>query len=327
LIMFIFTVTTIGAGCIIVDDYEYGDVDRADMSLSFSPDYVYPVYNQSAREWRWYFDWNLFERAGTGVTIDSIWIDFYTLQGVLTERSDYSNYIYSWFGTDWLPPYGTLNCSDTYWYNGDGSDEGWKARFTISGTDEWGHVVSCSAEVTCVPAGGSAVMGCSFSPNPVYPVYDYDDYEYRWYVDWSVFETAGTDVTLTDLWIDIYDLYGYHLESTDYSGWIVDWFGTNWLPGYGNLYSSGYYWRNTDGSGAGWQMRFTYYGVDARGNDVSCSGWVTMEDAYQYRSGSTEELVDQAAQPINPRHESQKETTTPSPSDRSFSHHKADHQN
>ncbi|MFC1849684.1 hypothetical protein ACFL27_05685 [candidate division CSSED10-310 bacterium] len=274
--------------CIIFDDNDpASDYSTAVMHCSFNPDYVTPTYDSYDHEWRWYFDYGVSENAGIGVTLKYLEVTFYTLNGTYIDNIDYSSRIQNWFGSQYLPPYGTLDCPGTYWANSDGSDTGWQAVFTYGGVDDYGNHVSCTGQVTCSDGQQAAQLGCSFSPNPVNPTYDYYDYEWRWYFDWSVFETRGTGVTLQKLWLDFYDLNGVYLYSSDYSDRIFSWFGSNWIPEFGTLRCTGSYWVNTDGSGVGWIMRYTYEGTDVQGNTVSCSGSVTLNDAYDYQEKTT----------------------------------------
>lgn len=295
MLLLVFGIPFLG-GCLIVDDdpddfYDYYD---GDMDLIISPSYVYPVYDSSYREWRWYFDWALVENHGVGITLDRASITFYSLNGNYESTEDYSHRIRNWFGSDWLPPYGQLDTEGSYFFNSDSSGTGWKATFSFSGIDEYGNRITTTNDVTCASAQYSGSIGCSFYPNPVYPEYNYNYDEYRWYVDWSVFETGGSGVTLNSLWIDFYDIYGNYEESVNYTSSIREWFGTTYIPPYGELESNNRFWINDNGSGYGWIMQFSYRGVDQNGNTVSTSGSVTLEDAYSYRANdgdSVEENV------------------------------------
>lgn len=282
----IVVMASLWSGCIIVDD----DEERASMRMTITPSTVTPVFDAGYREWRWYFDIIIDEGNDVGLWLDDMSIRFYDLNGVFEYETDFTSSIGQWFGSTWLPPSGTLRHLDAYWHNNDGSPYGWQAVIRVSGVDQNGYRISTSAEVICLSGQQSAAIGCSFSPPTVPPVYDYQYGEYRWYLDWSVFEDAGIGVQLTGLIIDFFDSAGYFEESVDYTSYLTDWFGTTWLPGYGLLVCRDRYWINSDGSGRGWKMKYTYYGRDASANNVQCSGWVTLLDASYYRAEDTEAL-------------------------------------
>lgn len=268
------------SGCIVVDD----DPDRtASLGMVLSPSTVTPVFDATYREWRWYFGIVIEERNDVGVWLDSLNIRYYNLNGGFEYETDYSSSIGPWFGSTWLPPDGTLRHLDGYWHNSDGSSLGWQAIIRVSGLDENGYRVSTSAEVICQSAQEAASLSCLFNPPSVNPIYDYDSGEYRWYVDWNICENAGLGVQLDRIIIDFYTLSGNFEESVDYTSYLTDWFGTTWLPGYGQLICRDRYWTNADRSGTGWKMKYTYYGRDVIGNYVQCSCWVTLFDASYYR--------------------------------------------
>lgn len=120
-----------------------------------------------------------------------------------------------------------------------------------------------------------ASLSCQTTPSYVYPVYDYNYDEWRWYFDLSVSENNGVGVQLQTFSIAFYYLDGTFQYEQDYSGQISSWFGTSWIDPYGTIGHNGNFWTNTNGSGDGWQAVFYIGGVDDYGNSVNTSCGVT----------------------------------------------------
>jgi hypothetical protein len=132
------------------------DTTNSDSTASISswgdPSYAAADYNFDYSEWRWYFDLNISENAGVGLTIQELSIAFYSMDGILEHEADYTNQITDWFGSTWLNAYGTLTCRGTFWINNYGNSDGWIMVYTFTGLDEYNHVVTSQCQVTCGPS-------------------------------------------------------------------------------------------------------------------------------------------------------------------------------
>ncbi|MFC1853973.1 hypothetical protein ACFL27_27630 [candidate division CSSED10-310 bacterium] len=127
-------------------DVGYIHLKCVGLACSFSPATVNPVYDNQNSRWVWYFDYIIRETKGTGVRLDSLIMDFYSLADVYQRTEDRSYRIVDYFDTDWLPAFAELICTDWWWYNSNGV--GWKMKWTYGGTDANGNRVECSCWVT-----------------------------------------------------------------------------------------------------------------------------------------------------------------------------------
>ncbi|MFC1853972.1 hypothetical protein ACFL27_27625 [candidate division CSSED10-310 bacterium] len=113
-------------------------------------------------------------------------------------------------------------------------------------------------------------LDCTFMPGSVDPTYTFD---------WAISNSRPYAVQLQNLSIDLYSLNGAEIGTIDRTDRLNDYFGTTTIPANGSLTCEGWFWSNSNNSGTGWRMVWTYTGVDEWGYTVDCTCEVTCNNS------------------------------------------------